>query len=313
MSQVDEFAINGVSPLSMATLEARLDALFGAAVSYNRGTTAPSNPFEGMLWWDSSAAPDVLKRYTVAAGWISILTINITTGAIAFAGLGVGSDVQAHDADLDWLSANLTAAGKALLDDADAAAQLLTLGAAPASHTHASSGITDFTEATQDVVGAMVAAAGGSYNDGAGTIAFPAGGGSLTFIDSATASSSASVDIPSGLSSTYDAYLVVFENILPATDGAILRMRMYSGGAFVTTNYNWSAANWGIGSTRIADGASDTATYIQYGRKSKEHVNWRNQWAGNVLRSVQYFGAQACVWRDYLCRDDIQPSSQSAI
>lgn len=86
MSQVDEYAINGTSPLSMATLEARLDALFGAAASYNRGATAPTNPFEGMLWWDSSAAPDALKRYTVAAGWVSILTINITTGALAFTG-----------------------------------------------------------------------------------------------------------------------------------------------------------------------------------------------------------------------------------
>jgi hypothetical protein len=33
--------------------------------------------------------------------------------------------------------------------------------------------ISDFTEAVQDVIGAMVAAAGGSYNDGAGTIALP--------------------------------------------------------------------------------------------------------------------------------------------
>lgn len=35
---------------------------------------------------------------------------------------------QAHDADLDWLSTNITPAGKALLDDADAAAQRATLG-----------------------------------------------------------------------------------------------------------------------------------------------------------------------------------------
>ena len=36
------------------------------------------------------------------------------------------------------------------------------------------------TEAVQDVVGAMVTAAGGSYNDGAGTITLPSGGGSST-------------------------------------------------------------------------------------------------------------------------------------
>lgn len=49
-------------------------------------------------------------------------------------------------------------------------------GKAASSHTHTASQITDFTEAAQDVVGAMVAAAGGSYNDGSGTITLPSGG-----------------------------------------------------------------------------------------------------------------------------------------
>lgn len=48
---------------------------------------------------------------------------------------------------------------------------------APASHTQGSSTITDLTEAVQDVVGAMVAAAGGTYDDAAGTITLPSGGG----------------------------------------------------------------------------------------------------------------------------------------
>ena len=44
--------------------------------------------------------------------------------------------------------------------------------------TQTAATISDFTEAAQDVVGAMVAAAGGSYDDGAGTMALPSGGGS---------------------------------------------------------------------------------------------------------------------------------------
>lgn len=47
---------------------------------------------------------------------------------------------------------------------------------AASSHTHTAANVSDFTEATQDVVGSMVAAAGGSYDDGAGTIALPGGG-----------------------------------------------------------------------------------------------------------------------------------------
>lgn len=45
-------------------------------------------------------------------------------------GVAIGSNVQAWDADLDWVAANITAAGKAILDDADAAAQRTTLGLA---------------------------------------------------------------------------------------------------------------------------------------------------------------------------------------
>lgn len=46
------------------------------------------------------------------------------------------------------LGGDITTAGKALLDDADAAAQRTTLGAAAASHTHAASDIASGTVAT---------------------------------------------------------------------------------------------------------------------------------------------------------------------
>lgn len=39
-----------------------------------------------------------------------------------------------------------------------------------------STDLSDFTEAVQDILGAMIVAAGGSYNDGAGSITLPSGG-----------------------------------------------------------------------------------------------------------------------------------------
>ena len=44
--------------------------------------------------------------------------------------------------------------------------------------------------------------------------------GNLVFISRSTASSSASVNITSGLTSTYKEYIFIFNNIHPATDGA---------------------------------------------------------------------------------------------
>ena len=48
---------------------------------------------------------------------------------------------------------------------------------AASTHTHTSANTTDFAEAVQDVVGSMVTGAGGTYDDAAGTITLPSGGG----------------------------------------------------------------------------------------------------------------------------------------
>jgi len=40
-----------------------------------------------MLWWDTSLDPvEYLQRYSTTAGWVSLLSINTTTGAITFQG-----------------------------------------------------------------------------------------------------------------------------------------------------------------------------------------------------------------------------------
>jgi len=71
------------SPLAMAALATFLDNALAALASVQRGDpSAITNPTEGMLCWDSTGTPDALKRYTVAAGWKSILKVNKTTGAV---------------------------------------------------------------------------------------------------------------------------------------------------------------------------------------------------------------------------------------
>jgi len=129
MSQVTNYTTPG-TPLTMAALKIFLDDAYAAAASANRGSTAPSNPFEGMHWWDSSANPEILKRYTVAGGWVSILSVNITTGAATLAsGLltvpgAIGGTTPAPGAFTTLKQTTGKAAGAIPISDADGALTL---------------------------------------------------------------------------------------------------------------------------------------------------------------------------------------------
>lgn len=93
------------------------------------------------------------------------------------------------------IAARITEAGWALLDDADASAMRTTLGLgtaatsassafAAASHTHTASEVTDFAEAVDDRVGALLVAGTNvtlTYNDAANTLTIAASGGGGTF------------------------------------------------------------------------------------------------------------------------------------
>ena len=72
----------------------------------------------------------------VAAGNHNHAGIYEPVDATILRSAAIGNTVQAYDAELAWVATNLTTAGQALLDDADAAAQRATLGLA----TVASSG-----------------------------------------------------------------------------------------------------------------------------------------------------------------------------
>lgn len=76
------------------------------------------------------------------------------------------------------LGGDITTAGKALLDDADAAAQLVTLGAAASSHTHSASDIASGTVATARLGSGT--ANSSTFLRGDQTWATPAGGSGLT-------------------------------------------------------------------------------------------------------------------------------------
>lgn len=100
-------------------------------------------------------------------------------------------------------------------------------------------------------------------------------GGSLTFLGSATASASATVDFANLLTATYDNYLLEVQNLLPVTDATTHQMRVGTGATptYQTTSYSGcgickgGAANYASGTgamdlnltSRMGNDASRTA------------------------------------------------------
>jgi hypothetical protein len=94
-------------------------------------------------------------------------------------------------------------------------------------------------------------------------------GASLVLIQRQTASASSSIDFTTGIDSTYDEYLFVFTNIIPATDGASFANRFsIDGGATYkagASDYQYAAAVLRYDPLVINTGsAGDSFNYLSY-------------------------------------------------
>jgi hypothetical protein len=97
--------------------------------------------------------------------------------------------------------------------------------------------------------------------NGSGALSFATPStGALVYISSQTVSSPvASVDFTSGISATYDDYVVYFEDVTPGTTSTALYLRLYKSGAFQASGYSQS---YSMIRTTPSTSASNTATQI---------------------------------------------------
>jgi len=121
MSQVTDYEDTiPSSSLNMIALKAAIESMFLAAVSQNRGAAAASNPFEGMLqWFTDETSVEILKRYTATAGWVPLVSVDISTGAISFYP-SAGGSVPVRDLSRGLAVVNASGAANSQVDiDAD--------------------------------------------------------------------------------------------------------------------------------------------------------------------------------------------------
>lgn len=101
----------------------------------------------------------------------------------------------------------------------------------------------------------------------AGDQTYKAAGGSLEFLGSTTASSTASISFTSLMSSDYDNYMFVFAGMRPATDGATLQMLLSTdnGSSYLSSSYAFVIpVTYYIGASGNGGNTESTSTtYIQ--------------------------------------------------
>lgn len=94
----------------------------------------------------------------------------------------------------------------------------------------------------------------------------PSGSGAMVLLSTVTASNSATVDIETTFSSTYDSYLLVASGVTVGTDSVSLNLRMKLSGSYVTTGtYGYSRSilrTDGADTTLGVGAAGETATEI---------------------------------------------------
>lgn len=91
MSQHDLDIANALFPATRADINLALKALGSTSI----GASAPSTPYDGQQWIDNAGSPWNWKVYDLAnTAWLSIATINTSTGVFQFNGLATTSSPQ---------------------------------------------------------------------------------------------------------------------------------------------------------------------------------------------------------------------------
>lgn len=304
-----------------------------SVTSYDTGVSAGNivTLIDGSNIITSATATTVGAGGSATASYVGatgVLTLGIPTGATGVTG-AAGADYTA-DAELNAIAGltsaanksilftgsgtaslvDITAAALTVLDDANVAAMLATLGGIGAATTNtltnktfdangtgnslANVDIADLASGTDgelitwDSSGDPAAVSVGTAthvltSNGAGAApTFQAGGGAWTLIGTSVASSSASLTI-TGLSSTYDTYFFSGEALLPATNEGVPWIRLGDSGGIDSgsSDYDFACHDEGF-SGASAGGSHGAPVYAADDAESRMELTGESNEPGNA-------------------------------
>lgn len=88
--------------------------------------------------------------------------------------------------------------------------------------------------------------------------------GGLVYLGTVTASGAATADIETSIDSTYDAYMIVAQDVVPSTNGRHLQCRMKISGSYASTGYSFQIEYGNSGTSFIYAGSSSAQVDLGY-------------------------------------------------
>jgi len=137
---------------------------------------------------------------------------------------------------------------------------------APGTWAHGD--VTAFADPTLTVNVTLLNGSGGPFTDWTISISGLASLPALTLLSAVTASGSATVDMETTFSNTYDAYMLVGNSVVPVNDNPSLLLRLKIGGSYiVSTTYQYHSVSSGAGAaTYLANNSEvDSSVLLSLG------------------------------------------------